>query len=100
MPLRILLPRTSVIKLLFVRRTVDSITVSCDAFGMPLQIQNSRSWAVNNPDLGRAGMPYARNVQTKKSLPLSALPDPGLVFDTLLKARDVSPWSPFYSYFT
>ena len=42
------------------------------------------------PDLGRAGLPYARSVQGKHPLPLCTLPDPGLVFDTLLKARDVS----------
>ncbi|KAF8878550.1 heme peroxidase [Infundibulicybe gibba] len=38
------------------------------------------------PDLGRAGTPYARSVQGKWCT--SILPDPGLVFDTLLKARD------------
>ncbi|KAF7300907.1 Heme peroxidase [Mycena kentingensis (nom. inval.)] len=39
------------------------------------------------PDLGRAGMPYARNVQGKWAYAQTALPDPGLVFDTLFKAR-------------
>lgn len=42
------------------------------------------------PDLGKAGSSYARSVQGKHPLPANALPDPGLVFDTLLKARDVS----------
>ena len=41
------------------------------------------------PDLGRSGMPYARSVQPKAGLPRIALPDPGLVFDTILKKRDV-----------
>ncbi|SJL08734.1 related to Psi-producing oxygenase A [Armillaria ostoyae] len=43
---------------------------------------------VENPELGRAGTPYARSVQGKHSLPSTSLPDPGLVFDTLLCARD------------
>lgn len=42
------------------------------------------------PDLGRAGTPYARSVQAKWCTSPSALPDPGLVFDTLLKRRTVS----------
>lgn len=42
------------------------------------------------PELGKAGLPYARSVQGKHPLPPNSLPDPGLVFDTLLKARDVS----------
>ncbi|KAI5117535.1 hypothetical protein M0805_004768 [Coniferiporia weirii] len=40
------------------------------------------------PELGKAGTSYARSVQGKHPLPENALPDPGLVFDTLLKARD------------
>ena len=43
------------------------------------------------PDLGQSARPYARSVQSKHPLPANMLPDPGLVFDTLLKARDVSP---------
>lgn len=43
-----------------------------------------------SPDLGRAGQPYARSVQSKHPLPANTLPDPGQVFDALLKARDVS----------
>lgn len=42
------------------------------------------------PSLGQAGTPYARSVQSKHPLPANMLPDPGVVFDTLLKARDVS----------
>lgn len=47
----------------------------------------------NNPEfplLGKSGLPYARSVQGKHPLPDNILPDPGLVFDTILKARDVS----------
>lgn len=44
------------------------------------------------PNLGRAGMPYARTVPSSRRAPHSALPDPGLVFDLLLK-RD--PKEPF-----
>ena len=40
------------------------------------------------PDIGRAGMPYARNVYSEHRF--ESLPEPGLVFDALLKARDVS----------
>ena len=42
-----------------------------------------------NPDLGRAGTPYARSVQGKAGLPRSSLPDAGLVFDTILKRKGV-----------
>ncbi|KAL0070995.1 hypothetical protein AAF712_001553 [Marasmius tenuissimus] len=37
------------------------------------------------PSLGKAGTPYARSVSSTKFPPLSSLPDPSLVFDTLLK---------------
>lgn len=45
---------------------------------------------VNFPDLGRAGTAYARTVQPKRPIDPRSLPDPGLVFDSLLKANDVS----------
>jgi linoleate 10R-lipoxygenase len=32
-----------------------------------------------------AGTPYARSVPATSTMPISALPDPGLVFDLLLK---------------
>lgn len=37
------------------------------------------------PTLGQARSPYARSVPSKNTIPVSSLPDPGLVFDTLLK---------------
>ncbi|KAF9006152.1 linoleate diol synthase [Cyathus striatus] len=37
------------------------------------------------PDLGKAGTPYSRSVQQTHPLPKNQLPDPGLIFDTLLK---------------
>ncbi|KAI0756453.1 heme peroxidase [Daedaleopsis nitida] len=43
---------------------------------------------VNMPNLGKARTPYAKSVQNKYPLAPNALPDPGEVFDTLLKARD------------
>ncbi|KAH8111877.1 heme peroxidase [Phellopilus nigrolimitatus] len=43
------------------------------------------------PELGKAGLQYARSVQGRHPLPMNTLPDPGLVFDTLLKARDFQP---------
>ena len=41
------------------------------------------------PQLGRAGQPYARSVQAKWCTAASSLPDPGLVFDSLMKRRKV-----------
>ncbi|THH32027.1 hypothetical protein EUX98_g2160 [Antrodiella citrinella] len=40
---------------------------------------------LSDPDMGKAGMPYARSVQQVNPLPKNQLPDAGLVFDTLLK---------------
>ncbi|KAG7089000.1 hypothetical protein E1B28_012947 [Marasmius oreades] len=37
------------------------------------------------PSIGKAGTPYARSVTSTNLLPVSSLPDSGLVFDTLLK---------------
>ncbi|KAH9854311.1 heme peroxidase [Lenzites betulinus] len=45
----------------------------------------------NMPMLGTARTPYARSVQNKYPLPPNVLPDPGDVFDSLLKARDWQP---------
>jgi linoleate 10R-lipoxygenase len=42
------------------------------------------------PSLGKAGSPYARSVPSSCLSP-SALPDPGLVFDTLLKRDKFVP---------
>ncbi|TFK85570.1 heme peroxidase [Polyporus arcularius HHB13444] len=50
------------------------------------------SWNnVNMPNLGKARTPYARSVQNKYPLSPNSLPDPGDVFDSLLKARDFQP---------
>ncbi|CAL1708758.1 unnamed protein product [Somion occarium] len=43
------------------------------------------------PELGKAGLPYARSVQGKHPFASNGLPDTGLVFDSLLKARDWKP---------
>ncbi|PFH51764.1 hypothetical protein AMATHDRAFT_2679 [Amanita thiersii Skay4041] len=40
---------------------------------------------IDAPGMGQAGTPYARSVQQVNPLPKNLLPDPGLVFDTLLK---------------
>lgn len=45
--------------------------------------------SLQSPDLGRAGQPYARSVQGKHPQPWNVMPDPGLVFDELLKADNV-----------
>lgn len=39
------------------------------------------------PAVGQSGRPYARDVENKQPLPANVLPDPGLVFDVLLKSR-------------
>ncbi|KAF9258714.1 heme peroxidase [Marasmius fiardii PR-910] len=44
-----------------------------------------------NPQIGRGGMPYARSVQGKWCYAATALPDPELVFETLLKRRKITP---------
>jgi linoleate 10R-lipoxygenase len=41
------------------------------------------------PDLGKANTPYSRSVQQAHPLPASALPDAGLIFDTLLRRGEV-----------
>lgn len=40
---------------------------------------------ISIPDMGKAGQPYARSVQPIRPLMAAELPDPGLVFDALLK---------------
>lgn len=41
--------------------------------------------SILNPTMGQAGSPYARSVASTSIAPEKALPDAGLVFDTLLK---------------
>ncbi|THH03482.1 hypothetical protein EW145_g6221 [Phellinidium pouzarii] len=56
-------------------------------------VSNTYAWrsadgSFNNvsvPDMGKSHTPYARSVQQVHPLPPHMLPDPGLVFDTLLK---------------
>lgn len=43
-----------------------------------------------DPALGKAGTPYSRSCSSAASLPYSHLPDPGLVFDLLIKRDEVS----------
>lgn len=45
----------------------------------------------SSPSMGRAGSPYARSVPSANCAPASALPDPGLVFDTLLRRQKFEP---------
>ena len=44
---------------------------------------------LSDPDMGKANTPYARSVQMGTALPPQDLPDPGLIFDTLLKREKV-----------
>jgi linoleate 10R-lipoxygenase len=46
------------------------------------------------PSLGKAGTPYARTVPAFSTVPASALPDPGLVFDLLLKRDPKGDFKP------
>lgn len=43
------------------------------------------------PSLGKAGMPYARSVPTRITVPVSHLPDAATVFDTLLRRDQFVP---------
>jgi hypothetical protein len=45
---------------------------------------------VDIPDMGKAGTPYSRSVQQGHPLPRSAMPDAGLIFDTLLRREEVN----------
>ena len=47
---------------------------------------------VVNPNIGTAGKPYARSVSQTNALPRHQMPDPGLVFDTLLRREKVGVW--------
>jgi len=40
---------------------------------------------IDMPDMGKADTPYSRSVQQMTALPKNQLPDPGLLFDTLLR---------------
>ncbi|KDQ18824.1 hypothetical protein BOTBODRAFT_28325 [Botryobasidium botryosum FD-172 SS1] len=40
---------------------------------------------VRDPNLGKSGTPYARSVQQVHPLPANQMPDPGLIFDSLMK---------------
>ncbi|KAG9033594.1 hypothetical protein FS837_002420 [Tulasnella sp. UAMH 9824] len=44
-----------------------------------------------HPDMGKAGTPYARSVQTQHPLPANQLPSPELLFDSLLKRERHEP---------
>jgi linoleate 10R-lipoxygenase len=43
------------------------------------------------PTLGQAGTPYARTVPSTNITPVKSLPDPGLVFDALLRRDGFTP---------
>ncbi|KAI0091665.1 linoleate diol synthase [Irpex rosettiformis] len=46
---------------------------------------------LSDPDMGKADTPYARSVQMGTALPPQELPDPGLIFDTLLRREKFVP---------
>ena len=45
---------------------------------------------IDVPEMGKSYTPYARSVQQEHPLPPNELPDPGLIFDTLLKREKVT----------
>ena len=44
---------------------------------------------LSDADMGKANTPYSRSVQQLHPLPANSLPDPGLIFDTLLRREKV-----------
>ncbi|CCM06203.1 uncharacterized protein FIBRA_08446 [Fibroporia radiculosa] len=52
---------------------------------------NGSNYNVLQPSLGMAGSPYARSVPSTNPVPPCYLPDPDLVFDTLLKRDSFEP---------
>ncbi|TFK47330.1 heme peroxidase [Heliocybe sulcata] len=72
-----------------------SLPPAPSASAAPASINQSVSYAYRSadgsnynplfPSLGRANQPYARSVPSVSQVPRSALPDAGLVFDTLLR---------------
>ncbi|KAG8743488.1 hypothetical protein FRC10_011961 [Ceratobasidium sp. 414] len=46
---------------------------------------------LQQPDLGRANTPYSRSVPQTHPLPVSDLPDPALIFESLLKRDKFTP---------
>lgn len=44
---------------------------------------------VHNPELGKSGTPYGRSVQQVHPMPAYQLPDPSLIFDSLMKRDKV-----------
>jgi len=63
-----------------------------DVFGGKPYAHRMPDGSNNNPlfpDLGRAGMPYARSVAPTRPVPLSSLPDAGVLFDVLLRRDKV-----------
>lgn len=49
------------------------------------------NYNVSFPTMGMAGSPYARSVPSTSFIPVAALPDPGLVYDTLLRREKFEP---------
>ena len=45
---------------------------------------------LSDADMGKANTPYSRSVQQLHPLPANSLPDPGLIFDTLLRREKVT----------
>ncbi|KIK81042.1 hypothetical protein PAXRUDRAFT_833129 [Paxillus rubicundulus Ve08.2h10] len=65
-------------------RTVSSTPVGATNVSYAFRSADGSNYNVLSPSLGQAGQPYARSVPSTHIQMLPSLPDPGVVFDTLL----------------
>ncbi|KAG8221573.1 heme peroxidase [Butyriboletus roseoflavus] len=68
-------------------RNIPSTTVEGRTVPYAFRSADGSNYNVLFPSLGQAGQPYARSVPATHIHTLPSLPDPGLVFDTLLRRR-------------
>ncbi|KAF9219282.1 heme peroxidase [Gyrodon lividus] len=66
-------------------KTASSTAVGEKIAAYAFRSADGSDYNVLSPSLGQAGQPYARSVPSIHIQTLSSLPDPGLVFDTLLR---------------
>ncbi|KAK0500480.1 heme peroxidase [Armillaria luteobubalina] len=72
----------------YVGGTPDHLTNPSEVTTTPRYAARSADGSNTNilfPAMGKAGVPYARSVPALRSIPASSLPDPDLVFDSLLR---------------
>ncbi|KAK0469796.1 heme peroxidase [Desarmillaria tabescens] len=72
----------------YVGGTATHLSAPTEIIANPIYAARSADGSNYNilfPAMGKAGVPYARSVPALRSIPASSLPDPDLVFDTLLR---------------